>query len=184
VIPNTTWVPGHFHMTVGTAVALTLMGVAYWLIPYLTGRALFSRKIALASAWLYTIGVLIFARGMISAGLEGMPRRIFRAQATYDDAAWNLGGLLTGVGGTMMFVAVMLFFLVIGLTIVAGRKGEGPADIPVSATLTAPSRVGWETTLDRLGIWVLVAIALIAIAYGPFLLTYDTVPVSPGFRAF
>jgi cytochrome c oxidase subunit 1 len=67
---------------------------------------------------------------------------------------------------------------------VAGRKGEGPADIPVSATLTAPSRVGWETTLDRLGIWVLVAIALIAIAYGPFLLTYDTVPVSPGFRAF
>jgi hypothetical protein len=29
-----------------------------------------------------------------------------------------------------------------------------------------------------------VAIALIAIAYGPFLLTYDTVPVSPGFRAF
>jgi cbb3-type cytochrome oxidase subunit 1 len=27
VIHNTTWVPGHFHMTVGTAVALTLMGV-------------------------------------------------------------------------------------------------------------------------------------------------------------
>ena len=33
VIHNTTWVPGHFHMTVGTAVALTFIGVAYWLIP-------------------------------------------------------------------------------------------------------------------------------------------------------
>jgi cytochrome c oxidase subunit I len=71
VIHNTTWVPGHFHMTVGSAVALTLMGVAYWLIPYLTGRALWGRGVALASSWIYTIGVLIFARGMISAGSRG-----------------------------------------------------------------------------------------------------------------
>jgi cytochrome c oxidase subunit I len=184
VIHNTTWVPGHFHMTVGTAVALTLMGVAYWLIPYLTGRALFSRGIALASTWFYTIGVLIFARGMISAGLEGMPRRIYRAQATYDNPAWDLGGILTGVGGTLMFIGVMLFFITIGLTIVAGRRGEAPRDIPVAQTLTAPSRVGWEPKLDRLGFWVIVAIILIAIAYGPFLATYSPFPVSPGFKAF
>lgn len=76
-LANTTSVPGHFHMTVGTAVALTLMGVGYWLVPYLTDRELWGRKVALASAWLYTIGVLIFARGMISAGLQGMPRRTF-----------------------------------------------------------------------------------------------------------
>jgi cytochrome c oxidase subunit 1 len=183
-IHNTTWVPGHFHMTVGTAVALTLMGVAYWLIPYLTGRALFSRKLALASSWIYTIGVLIFARGMISAGLEGMPRRLYRAQASYNNPAWDLGGMLTGIGGTLMFVAVLLFFLVVGLTIVVGRKGEGPADVPVSQTLTAPARVGWEVTLDRLGLWVLAAILLIAIAYGPFLLSYDVVPVSGPFKAF
>src|SRR5690606_22057978 len=52
VIHNTTWVPGHFHMTVGTAVALTLMGVAYWLIPYLTQRRLVGRGLALASSWI------------------------------------------------------------------------------------------------------------------------------------
>lgn len=184
VIHNTTWVPGHFHMTVGTAVALTLMGVAYWLIPYLTGRALYSRRIALASTWFYTIGVLIFARGMISAGLEGMPRRIFRAQATYNNPAWDLGGMLTGIGGTLMFIGVMLFFVTIGLTIVAGRRGEGPKDIPIAETLTAPSTVGWEPKLDRLGFWVLAAVVLIVIAYGPFLLSYTPIPVSPGFRGF
>jgi cytochrome c oxidase subunit 1 len=184
MIHNTTWVPGHFHMTVGTAVALTFMGVAYWLIPYLTGRALFSRGLALASSWIYTIGVLVFARGMISAGLEGMPRRTFRAQATYDNPAWDLGGALTGVGGTLMFAGVMLFFLVVGLTIAAGRKGEGPADVPVSDTLTAPAREGWQVALDRLGVWTVVAIVLIAIAYGPFFLTYDPNFVSPGFKAF
>jgi cytochrome c oxidase subunit 1 len=184
LIHNTTWVPGHFHMTVGTAVALTLMGIAYWLVPYLTGRALFSRRIALASAWIYTIGVLIFARGMISAGLEGMPRRIFRAQATYNNPAWDLGGALTGIGGSLMFLGVMLFFLVIGLTILWGRKGEAPRDIPVSETLTAPSRIGWEPSLDRLGLWFAAAALLVAIAYGPFLLTYRVVPVSAGFTGF
>lgn len=79
VIHNTTWIPGHFHMTVGSAVALTFMGVAYWMIPYLTGRGLWGRGVALASSWIYVVGVFIFARGMISGGLEGMPRRIFRA---------------------------------------------------------------------------------------------------------
>lgn len=55
---------------------------------------------------------------------------------------------------------------------------------PVAQKLTAPSRVGWEPKLDRLGFWVLVAIILIVIAYGPFLATYTPLPVSPGFKAF
>jgi cytochrome c oxidase subunit I len=184
VIHNTTWVPGHFHMTVGTAVAMTLMGVAYWLIPYLSGRALWGRRVALASSWIYTVGVLIFARGMISAGLEGMPRRIFRAQANYTNPAWDLGGALTGIGGTLMFIGVMLFFLVIGMTLVAGARGGQPQDIPVAETLTAPNLLGWERHLDRLGFWVVVAIVLILIAYGPFFATYSPWFVSPGYRFF
>jgi cytochrome c oxidase subunit 1 len=185
VVHNTTWVPGHFHMTVGTAVALTFMGVAYWLIPYLTKRKLWSRGTALASSWLYAIGVAIFARGMISAGLQGMPRRTFRAQATYDSANWDLGGALTGLGGTMMFAAVMLFFLTIGMTILVGKKNEGPKDLPVSSTLTAPAKTGWEAKLDNLTFWFLMAVVLIVIAYGPFFLTHlPANPVSPGFRPF
>jgi cytochrome c oxidase subunit 1 len=184
VIHNTTWVPGHFHMTVGTAVALTLMGVAYWLIPYLTGRGLYSRRLALASSWTYAIGILIFARGMIAGGLHGMPRRTFLAEATYFDPEWRLPGILTGIGGTVMFIGVMLFFLVIGLTIVAGPRGAAPRDIPVSETLTAPATTGWEPKLDRLGWWFAAAVLLVVIAYGPFFLTYTPHPVSPGFKLF
>ena len=184
VIHNTAWVPGHFHMTVGTAVALTLMAVAYWLIPYLTGKALFSRRMAVVSNWMYTIGVLIFARGMISGGLAGMPRRTFLAEATYSNPAWALPGILTGIGGTLMFIAVILFFVTIGLTVAIGRKGEGPADIPVSRTLTPPAQSGWELSLDRLGWWVVAAIILILIAYAPFFAGYEMNAVSPGFRLF
>jgi hypothetical protein len=46
-----------------------------------------------------------------------------------------------------MFVGLLLFFIVTLMTIVAGRKGEGPVDIPVSRTPTAPAREGWETVL-------------------------------------
>lgn len=183
VVHNTTWIPGHFHMTVGTAVALSFMGISYWLTPYLTGRALWSRGIALASSWIYTIGTLIFARGMISAGLEGMPRRIFRVAATYDSPAWNLGGMLTAIGGTLMFFGIMMFFLDIAMTVMAGRR-EPPTDVPVGETLSPPATRGWELALDRLGWWVIAAIVLIAIAYGPFLVTYAPRLISPGYRLF
>jgi cytochrome c oxidase subunit 1 len=181
VIHNTTWVPGHFHMTVGTAVAMTLMGVAYWFVPYLTGRGLWGRKVALTSSWTYAIGILIFARGMISAGLAGMPRRTFMAGATYYDPSWELGGILTGIGGTLMFVGILLFFVVIAMTILKGVPGEQPQDVPWSETLTAPSLVGWQPRLDRLRLWSMIAIVLILIAYGPFFLTYFPNFVSPGY---
>ncbi|MGK2963828.1 MAG: cbb3-type cytochrome c oxidase subunit I [Gemmatimonadaceae bacterium] len=185
VVHNTTWIPGHFHMTVGSAVALTLMGVAYWLIPYLTDRTLWAPKLALASSWMYTIGVLIFARGMISAGIEGMPRRIYRAKAAYDNPAWDLGGILTGVGGTMMFLGIIMFFLVIAVTVLAGRKRAEVVDVPTSETLTAPSLDGWDVNLDRIWLWVGVAILLIVIAYGPFFVTYFPARfISPGFTGF
>jgi cytochrome c oxidase subunit I len=184
VIHNTTWVPGHFHMTVGSAVALTLIGVAYWMIPYLSGRALWGRRVALASSWLYTIGIFIFARGMISAGLEGMPRRTYLVQSTYDVPAWRLGGILTGVGGTIMFVGIMLFFVVILMTLLFGKRGEEPRDVPVSETLTAPALRGWELHLDRVWLWMGVAILLILIAYGPYFITYSPNFVSPGYRFF
>jgi len=185
VVHNTAWVPGHFHMTVGSAVALTLMGVAYWFIPYLSGKALWGRRLAVAQSWIYTVGVLIFARGMISGGLEGMPRRSFLAEAAYSDPEWRLAGILTGVGGSLMTLGAVLFFAVILMTIGFGRKGEGPRDIPFAETLTPATDDGWEVGLDRIGWWVVAAAVLIVIAYGPFFVAYFPLHlISPGYTFF
>ncbi len=171
VIHNTAWVPGHFHMTVGTAVALTFMGIAYWLIPWLTDRELWGRRVALAQVWLYFIGVLIFARGMISGGLEGMPRRTMILAATYSKPSWHLAGILTGVGGSLMFASGMLFFLVIAVTILFGRRLEGQT-MPLTETISPPATSGWTLQLDRFGLLAVVAIVLILIAYAPFFIHY------------
>ena len=184
VVHNTTWVPGHFHMTVGTAVLLTFMGITYWMIPMLKGKELWSRKLAVAQAWIYFIGVLVFARGMISGGLEGLPRRTYFAAATYGKESWDLAGVWTGVGGTLMFVGAMLFLVILVLTVFAGRKKEGQ-DVPFTETIQPPAPGGWETRLDRIGFWVLVGAILVAIAYGPYLIQAIPPHLSvPGFKLF
>jgi cytochrome c oxidase subunit 1 len=172
-------------MTVGSAVALTFMGIAYWMVPYLTGRSLWGRPLAVAQSWIYTIGVLVFARGMISGGLAGMPRRTFLAEATYTSEGWGLSGIITAVGGSIMTLGILVFFAVLAMTLLAGRRGEGPRDIPISKVLTSPASTGWELRLDRLGFWVVMAVLLIVIAYGPFFASYlPPNMVSPGYRFY
>ncbi|MEJ2289813.1 MAG: cbb3-type cytochrome c oxidase subunit I, partial [Deinococcales bacterium] len=51
LVHNTAFIPGHFHITVGTAVTLTFFGMTFWLIPHLTGRKLFAPRLAMWSAW-------------------------------------------------------------------------------------------------------------------------------------
>jgi len=185
IVHNTTWVPGHFHMTVGSAVTMSFMGIAYWLIPYLKGRELWGRKLALAQGWIYFVGVLIFARGMISAGLDGMPRRTNMMEATFSKPSWELAGTLTAVGGTLMWIGGMLFFVVLAGTIFLGRKGEGPKDVPFTETHQGPATTGFLAGLDRFRGWVTVTIILIVIAYAPFFIA--RLPpnlTSPGLKIF
>jgi cytochrome c oxidase subunit 1 len=164
VVHITAWIPGHVHMTVGSAVALSFMGIAYWMIPYLTGRELVGRGMALVQSWLYFIGVLVMARGLISGGLDGMPRRTNMMEATYERAGWELAGMLTGRGGTLMFMGGALFFLVLIATALFGQESERPVDVPFTRTHVPPAGAGWEVGLDRLGLWVGAAVLLILIA--------------------
>lgn len=184
VIHNTTWVPGHFHMTVGTAVALTFIGVAYWLVPLLTGRELWGRRLAVVQSWIYFVGILIFARGMVSGGLEGLPRRTFRAAATYTKESWDLAGIWTAVGGTLMTISIAVFAVVLVMTIFFGKKREGQ-DVPFTSTIHGGRTEGWELKLDDVRWFIILAIIIVAIAYGPFLITYLPPALSvPGFRLF
>lgn len=171
IVHNTAWIPGHFHLTVGTAVALSIMGISYWLIPYLTGRALWGRRLAVLQGWAYTIGVLIFSRGLASGGLEGMPRRTFMLGANYGRESWKLAGTLAGIGGTIMLVAIVFFFVVLAGTLLRGEREAGQ-EIPVSETIQPPATSGWELRLDSLRLYVILALVLIAVAYGPFLIGY------------
>ncbi len=85
VVHNTAWIQGHFHLTVGSATALTFMGTAYWLLPRLTGRELELGLLAKVQPYLWFIGMVLFSISNHITGLMGMPRRIY--DASYGGAA-------------------------------------------------------------------------------------------------
>ena len=75
-VHNTSWVPGHFHLTVGSAVTLTFFGIAYWLVPKLSGKQLWSRGVALWQSWTWFIGMILMSQALHTLGLVfSVPRR-------------------------------------------------------------------------------------------------------------
>lgn len=194
VVHNTAFIPGHFHVTVGTAVTLTFMGACYWLIPHLTHRQLYSRGLALASSVLWAVGMMIFAIGMHWQGLLGVPRRSHIADLSpamadaYAHAA--VPQVITGISGPILFVAGILFFFVVMMTVLFGKRiseREAP-EIPFTDFLSGPTdeqgRMKASVRLmERVGLWFLLAAILIAIAYAPTLISQmvNAVPVE-GFR--
>jgi cytochrome c oxidase subunit 1 len=165
MIHNTSWVPGHFHTTVGSATALTFMGAAYWLVPRLTGRELELKPMARVQPWLWFVAMLAFSIPTHVTGLLGMPRRVY--DPSYSDVpvarSWHWLTDLSAVGGLLLFASAMFFALVMLFTVTAGRKAEqGP--ILFAEPLEPPSPKA--VLFDRLGLWTVVAIILIIVAYG------------------
>jgi len=183
VVHNTAYIVGHFHTTVGTAVTLTFMGISYWLVPHLAGRALWSRGMALAQSWLWFIGMLIFSIALHELGLRGMPRRTMISQATYFQPEWNALLPWVGVGGTLLFVSGILYLLNLLLTVTLSRQ-PAPA-MPEFAEPISPAEEG-PAFLDRLRPWVVVAAVMIIIAYGPTFarLISSAALNAPGFRVW
>lgn len=167
VVHNTAWISGHFHLTVGSAVALTFMGITYWLVPYLTGRQLWSRRMALGQAWLWIIGMGFFSHFMHTLGLLGMPRRTQIGAATYMQPEWEALLPFTLIGGLLMFASAILYYLNLVLTMTSGKPVEEEQQVPFSKAISGPEDV--PAMLDRFTPFVVVSLLLVAINYGPTL---------------
>lgn len=188
VVHNTTWIPGHFHVTVGTATTLTFMGITFWLLPHLTRKRLYSNRLALWASWLWFVGMMVFALGMHWQGLLSVPRRAQVAnlspdlQGLYADAA--VPAFITGISGAILFVAVICYFTVFFGTLFARTRlseSETPG-IPFTQEVRIHNQ-GVTQVLDRLNVWIILAVVLVLFAYGPVLvdMLLNQVPI-PGLK--
>jgi cytochrome c oxidase subunit 1 len=183
VVHNTSYIVGHLHLTVGTAVTLTFMGISYWLVPHLVRRALFSRALALVQVWLWFGGMLIFSPTLHELGLRGMPRRTMIGHVSYMQPQWKTLLPLVGIGGAILFVSATLFFLNMILTATVSRGAPQP--VPAFAdTVSGPDHA--PAFVDRWQPWLAAAVILIVIAYGPTLvrLAVTTPLTTPGLRVW
>jgi cytochrome c oxidase subunit 1 len=170
LVHNTLWVPGHFHLTVGTASALTMMAVSYWLYPQVTGKRLQFYNLAQIQPYVWFIGMALMSNAMHRAGLAGVPRRTAEPQYSQFQFEAMFGSipeirLQIAIGGTLLGIGALLFLLVVVGTWVA-EPGRGQLRVdsylpePISGAEDGPR------VLDDFRLWVGIAIALVLIAYG------------------
>lgn len=186
MVHNTAWIPGHFHTTVGSASALTFMGASYWLVPKLIGRDLELKPLAAVQPYLWLAGMLLFSIPTHITGLLGMPRRVF--DASYGDspvaAGWKILTEMSAVGGLILFTSALFFVLVMLFTVTSGAKLEPAPAVEFAEPLEAPSPRA--ALFDRLGLWTVVAVILVLLAYGYPIYHQLQMPRygSPGFMPF
>jgi cytochrome c oxidase subunit 1 len=186
MVHNTSWIPGHFHTTVGSAAALSFMGAAYWLVPKLTGRELELKPMSRVQPWLWFVGMLAFSIPTHITGIMGMPRRVYDASYNGDPhaATWKFLTDISAVGGLILFASALFFVLVMLFTVTAGRKVE-QGEIEFAEPLEPPGAK--SAVFDRLGLWTIIAVVLLIVAYGVPIYQHLVMPgrpQAPGFSPF
>lgn len=167
---NTSWIPGHFHQTVGGAVAMTFWGISFWLLPMIVGRKLISRKIAIWQLVTYIVGMLLFGIGMGEAGLAGIPRRTLSGIAPYLSADSKFWLDWSAVAGVILFISIILFYIWFFGTIFFGKKEKLDYEPPIQ-TEGDPSS---PMALENWKRWLVVTVALIVVVWvPPFMDTFD-----------
>jgi len=184
LVHNSTWVPGHFHLTVGTATALTFMSISYWLWPQVTGKRLQHRRLAMVQPYVWFVGMTLMSNALHRGGLAGIPRRTAEPQynnVNFETMVGSVGELRLqiGIGAILLFTSLFMFLLVMTGTWLVDRRGSIAVDGHIPAPLSGPNDS--PTILDNFRVWVVLAIVLVIIAYGiPLSSMVIDGPLSPG----
>ncbi|CAM4240466.1 b(o/a)3-type cytochrome-c oxidase subunit 1 [Lederbergia lenta] len=172
LVHNTMWVVGHFHITVGTPVAMTFMGISFWLIPYLSGRKFTKslQKLAFIQIITWSIGMLLMSTAQHILGLLGAPRRTaFAGYNSHPSALEWFDGILSNhvtmaVGGTILFLSAMLLVYIVANLMFFAPKANVPTEaeeFPVADSDTTHT----PKFLENWWLWIGLAVALIGMAY-------------------
>jgi len=111
-VHNTQWITGHFHLIFAGTSVIMYFSAAYYMWPSLTGRPLYSTKMALIQLWLWFIGMVVLTLPWHVLGLLGQPRRI--GVPPYADdvtAPWAPYEFLMLVGGVILFISAVLLII-------------------------------------------------------------------------
>ncbi len=163
MVHNTAWITAHFHLILGGTVVTVYFASAYALWPRLTGRRLYSRRLATTQLWLWFAGIFALTIPWHYQGLLWMPRRI--AYAPYDAAIvarWRSASSAMIVGGALMVLSTVLFLVNLALTH-RDRAEENDGAMAYAETMEPVVRV--PALLNGFAVWNWLLVVLMAIAW-------------------
>ena len=117
-IHDTYYIVGHFHYVLSMGAVFGIFAGFYYWIGKITGRQ-YPEILGQIHFWLFFIGVNITFFPMHFLGLAGMPRRIPDFPDAY--SGWNA---IASFGSYISFFSALLFFYVVYVTLVQGKKIE------------------------------------------------------------
>jgi cytochrome c oxidase subunit I len=172
-IHNTSWMPGHFHMTVAGPVFLAIIGMSLHIISTITGKKIKSANLYTMTPYVWSIGILIFSFGLMWGGLRGEPRRTnmgltyLNPESNLFKPEWIPTTELALIGGVIMTVAFVIYSISLFRTLASKPAYEAKLDFPVSEPLHEEAPVA---ILQRFRPWVITMFIVIFLAYVPALL--------------
>ena len=116
---DTYYVVAHFHYVLSLGAVFSIFAGFYYWFPKMSGR-MYNELLGQLHFWIFFIGVNILFFPQHFLGQQGMPRRY----ADYPEqfAYWNQ---ISSIGYAVMLVGVLIFFVNIGYSLLAGRKAVG-----------------------------------------------------------
>jgi cytochrome c oxidase subunit I len=103
-LTDTYFVVAHFHYTAFGASAFAMMGALYYWFPKISGR-LMSESLGRVSFVLFFIGFHLTFLIQHSAGLDGMPRRIYEYSS---ESGWGWMNLISTIGAFTLALSILL----------------------------------------------------------------------------
>ena len=171
LVHNTSWIPAHFHLTVGGPVFLAILGMSLYLCAGLGGRSVAWPRLAVAVPYLWTIGTFTFSAGLFYGGLHGVPRRTNLGMSFLDPTSdafrpdWVIGERVGAVGGCLMGLAVALFFLVLVRSLLGAPSAQA------SDSFALPDSAAYHDedpgVVRNFRPWVTAGVVAILISYIP-----------------
>jgi cytochrome c oxidase subunit 1 len=167
VVHNTSWLPAHFHQTIAGPVFLAFIGMSLFLVSTLTGKEIKLPRWNVCVPYIWTLGIMFFSTGLFIGGSGGEPRRTNMGM-TYTNpdsrlyhADWQTARILGTIGGTIMALAALIFFIVFFATLLSKRAKQGELELIVSEPYH-DERVPWVQSFTP---WLAGAALLLVIAY-------------------
>jgi cytochrome c oxidase subunit I len=163
-IHNTQWVTAHFHLIYGGAIVIMYFAIAYELWPQLTGRPLFSIKMARWQLWFWFVGLMVTTIPWHIVGLMGQPRRM--AFYDYHKLAIAPQALYVAISNAGGFIILLSALLVVANLLLTHFQPKATLErrIRFALAVNPPDHV--PRVLNGFAFWNALLFILLAVNYG------------------
>jgi cytochrome c oxidase subunit I len=169
VVHNTSWLPAHFHQTVAGPIFLSYIGMSLFLVSKLMGKEIKGQAWNVWVPYIWALGIMIFSTGLFIGGVGGEPRRTNMGLSYTDPQSqlyhvdWTAAKMLGSLGGTIMTIAALIFFVVFFATLFGRATRQGMLELIVSE----PYHDERIPAVQSFTPWLAGALLLIVVAYAP-----------------